>query len=799
MEVSNGDVAAVSFRAIKAETVHLDDLPALRSAVESATDSTKADTGGIRALSISGLPDFLDALQPQLDAVRSASFAVTAQLVLLAWFVLFLVIAATGDERSGEIALAKLRGMTPRSTLFFGLAEPLILLVAALPLGLALAYAADVFLTTRYLGPGTAVTLSPSVLVALAVCFLGGAAAAALAARGILTAPVLEQLRRTAGRRAKLVRSTAIDAAAVALAAAGIYELNRGGSDSLALVAPGLIALAAGLLAVRALPWFARVEVNRTRQSRDVASFLSSRNIARRPSGLRIVVLLSLAVGLAVFAVDGWTVAAANRADLARADVGAAEVLHVHAASPGALLSAVAKADPSGTQAMAATSADNGAGGLLAVDSARLGAVAAWDPDVGRRDPQRHRRGAPPAAADEAAARAGQALAARHLHPHGGRHARQPHRRGARGQRDPEPGAARHAGHRARRRTPPTSRPVSTPRAASRRSSSPTRSASPRWPSRARSTSRGATDVRGPVDLTSVGQSGWRSGAAAIGVPIEGGAQVVSLKDGVLQVALDFDFSEDAAIEVADHPRRCRSSRARTARATRPARPTSRSCPASTAASSPRRRSARRPAAAAQLGHDGRPALRDRRDGHRAEPARLPGVALADGVPRRPDALVKQGLDVVSVDTIAEREAELDRSGGALSLRLFLLAAVVALILGAGTLLANAYVVIRRRAYELAALRALGAPRSRARALRAPRAGHARADGRRARCDGGSRRGGLRAAAAARVDRCRRTSALVRPGLDAGARAGRSSSSRCSWSSPTSVPGARCAARCPSC
>ena len=36
----------------------------------------------------------------------------------------------------------------------------------------------------------------------------------------------------------------------------------------------------------------------------------------------------------------------------------------------------------------------------------------------------------------------------------------------------------------------------------------------------------------------------------------------------------------------------------------------------------------------------------------------------------------------------------------------------VALALGASTLLANAYVIIRRRAYELAALRALGAPRS---------------------------------------------------------------------------------------
>jgi putative ABC transport system permease protein len=76
------------------------------------------------------------------------------------------------------------------------------------------------------------------------------------------------------------------------------------------------------------------------------------------------------------------------------------------------------------------------------------------------------------------------------------------------------------------------------------------------------------------------------------------------------------------------------------------------------------------------------------------------------------DALVAQGLDVISVETIADREAELNRSGGALSLRLFLLAALVALVLGAGTLLANAYVVIRRRAYELAALRALGAPRA---------------------------------------------------------------------------------------
>jgi ABC-type antimicrobial peptide transport system permease subunit len=75
------------------------------------------------------------------------------------------------------------------------------------------------------------------------------------------------------------------------------------------------------------------------------------------------------------------------------------------------------------------------------------------------------------------------------------------------------------------------------------------------------------------------------------------------------------------------------------------------------------------------------------------------------------ERLEKAGVDVVSSETIAQREEELSRDGNALALRLFLLAALIALVLGAGTLLANAYVVIRRRAYELAALRALGASR----------------------------------------------------------------------------------------
>lgn len=720
MERSNGDVAAVAFRALNAESVHLGDVPALRATVATVTDVTIAPppivgapqiSGGPPAtLSISGLPDFLDSLQPVLDNVAATSFAVTAQLVLLAWFVLFLVIAATSEERSGEIALAKLRGMTPRSTVAFGLAEPVILLLVALPVGAALAYAADVWLTRRYLVPGTDVSMTPLVGLALLVCLLGGAVAAGLAVRGILTAPVLEQLRRTSGRRARLVRSSAVDAAAVALAAAGIYELNRGGSDSLALLAPGLMALAVGLLAVRALPWLARIEVARTRRSPRLASYLSSRNIARRPSGLRIVVLLSLAVGLAVFAVDGWVVSADNRADLARAQVGAARVLHVHAGSAGQLLAAVEQADPSGTHAMAATQSDNGSGGLLTVDASRLAAVTSWDPAWVHMTPADLAAALhPPQQTDPLPVRGSLTLAATYQ-----------------GQGEPvllsvvvrsatglpssvTMGVLRPGSH-------SYTVPLPTCVAAACSLSAFTFTHPIELPA---TNTVGtvvlgdARDAQGPVDLTAPGQTGWRSGASGLVNRIDSGAVVTSLDGGALHVKIRVEPIADGAIEVADHPL---------------------SLPVLQGSNAVK-------ASGAPEGYDVIAGLDGRftdvqilqtgvlprllRSGTMAD---LPFALAATGTvtdpldyqvwlaPDAPASIVTDlqasGLSVVREESLDSTQAELDRGGTALALRLFLLAALVALVLGAGTLLANAYVVIRRRAYELAALRAIGAPRS---------------------------------------------------------------------------------------
>jgi putative ABC transport system permease protein len=85
----------------------------------------------------------------------------------------------------------------------------------------------------------------------------------------------------------------------------------------------------------------------------------------------------------------------------------------------------------------------------------------------------------------------------------------------------------------------------------------------------------------------------------------------------------------------------------------------------------------------------------------------LGAAAPADAVQR----LTGAGLTVTHTESLADRIAVLNRDGTALALRLFLVSAATALVLAAGTLLASAYVVARRRSYELAALRVLGASR----------------------------------------------------------------------------------------
>jgi len=338
---------------------------------------------------LTNLPQILDrADRDRADLSRSV-LVVTLQLVALAFVVLRLVVADASEARAGEVALAKLRGYRVLPTLALGLLEPLLLLLLAVPVGLLVADAAVRLLSATVLVPGTPVVLRlPSVLSA-AAAFAGGVLAAALAGRRVLTRPVLEQWRRTG--EVGPTRTTAVVELAVGIAAAvGLVivvasgALRAGAHGALALFVPLLLVVVVALLGVPVLPAACRALVRRTRGSRRLGGFLAVRTVARRPAGLRLAVLLAVAVGLATFAVDGSLVAGGNRGERAATDVGAPTVLVVRTEGAADLRRVVRHVDPQGRWAMAAERwlpFGGLRGTVLAVDSDALPRVAHWRAD----------------------------------------------------------------------------------------------------------------------------------------------------------------------------------------------------------------------------------------------------------------------------------------------------------------------------------------------------------------------------------------------------------------------------------
>src|SRR5262249_57167978 len=107
-----------------------------------------------------GLPALLDAADHERGLLQVSTALVAAQLALLAWLVLFQVVTDAAESRGNEVALAKLRGFSGRSTVAFGLGQPLAVLVAALPVGLLVAWGAVSAMSRWVLVPGTPVQMT---------------------------------------------------------------------------------------------------------------------------------------------------------------------------------------------------------------------------------------------------------------------------------------------------------------------------------------------------------------------------------------------------------------------------------------------------------------------------------------------------------------------------------------------------------------------------------------------------------------------------------------------------------------
>lgn len=324
----------------------------------------------------------LHSVSNQENQMLAVVVVVDLQLVLLTLFVLYGVVSRTAEARQKEVALAKLHGYRIPSVMTTGLAEPVIVICCALPLGMLLAWLA-VVIASPLLLHGAPVFFYPLVLWAGLAAFAGGLLATLLGARRIMTRRLVEELQASEPRSSNAARAAA-DGAAIALAVAGLVELGFSGvlngktPNPLALLAPGLIAVAVAVAGVRLLPLLGSVAVRRTLNSRYIASALAVRQVIRRPTNLRQIVVLAVATGLATFAVAGWAVAGTNRVTRANFITGAGRILDVHVPQAVNLVDAVRRADPSGRYAMAAVQSITPSQNLLAVDAVRLARVTDW-------------------------------------------------------------------------------------------------------------------------------------------------------------------------------------------------------------------------------------------------------------------------------------------------------------------------------------------------------------------------------------------------------------------------------------
>ena len=362
--------------ALRGDTVRVDDVAGLRTDLTAFSSSVKA--GGLTLNT--GLPQVLGGIATEQRDLSHTVPVVAVPLLLLCLFVLFLVIAALVEERSPEIALAKLRGFSSSRASRFGIAEVVVLIVLAAPLGVLLGLALVEVAAGTLLATGTHAELRWPIFVAGAAAMICGGLAAVLAGRRTLGRGVLGLLRRVpeqrSGWRANVGEIAALVAVAAALVAA--YE-NR--TSALALAAAPLLALVAGLVAARLLAVTARLGLATAQKRGKIPGLLAGARLARQPGRHRVIVVVTVAVSLLVFGALAWDVGATARTDHTSDTLGADRVYSVLAPYPSALVAAVDKADPSGNSMAVVRGSQTYANqqvSLLGVESDRLGKVVTW-------------------------------------------------------------------------------------------------------------------------------------------------------------------------------------------------------------------------------------------------------------------------------------------------------------------------------------------------------------------------------------------------------------------------------------
>ncbi len=353
-------------------------VPTARRDVE-ALQRSASSTGGRLT---SQLGPLLDDAAVQRRQARAPLPLLALQGVLLALVVLAYVAAATTEQRRPEVALARLRGQLPASAARMLVRDLTGVVVVGCLVGGSIGWGLARLAAARWLEPGVPVVLGWQLVAAVLACAAAAVVAVTLTAVPTVREPLVTLLRAVPPRSSTL-RAGLADGAVVALCVAGLVTLLSGDPAApTALVAPGLLALAGGLLLSQAVVPAAGALGRRQLARGRLATGLACVAVSRRPALRRLVAIETVAVALLVFAGAAGAVSSQQRETAARREVGAPVVLTVRSDNPVDLMRAVSAADPGGRYAvpvMLARPASGTGTTTVAADVDRLTRVAFWD------------------------------------------------------------------------------------------------------------------------------------------------------------------------------------------------------------------------------------------------------------------------------------------------------------------------------------------------------------------------------------------------------------------------------------
>jgi hypothetical protein len=334
------------------------------------------------------LPDTAHQLIERRGVTRSTVEPAVLSLILVALVLLSRLLSASMTLRRGELALASLRGYGRRQLWFLGMLEPLLILAAATPLGVVGGYLATRELARRWLVPDLPVPFILASAIAVVGVVVVTAVVAAIVVRDAVSEPLSSQIagvRRPAkaGRAVVVMRLALIALAAAALVTAASRNKPQK-PDATDLALPILLAIASGLLVGLLVLFVAGLWVRWSARRRALSSYVASRTVRRRHEGTMVILPVTAALTVAVFAAGVSLAASTWRSSAAATEVGAPLSYSTDLTLPRAV-GLTHELDPKGRWLMAAGQDFPNADEVTSlppprviVDAPRLARVGSW-------------------------------------------------------------------------------------------------------------------------------------------------------------------------------------------------------------------------------------------------------------------------------------------------------------------------------------------------------------------------------------------------------------------------------------